>query len=108
MRCAEVAFVRNRTEICHRFRYCPFPASAMCLLTGALGKDVISMDRTQRDAGATVPRRNEPHESAWQGNARRSWDPHDVWLTRVRQPRELAERLVADVSVPQSSRKIPE
>jgi hypothetical protein len=66
------------------------------------------MDRTERDAATSVLRKNEPHESTWQSNARGSWNPHDVWLTRVRQPRELAERLAAGLSSVQSSRKTPE
>jgi hypothetical protein len=39
--------------------------------------------------------RDADDESAL-GNAWTSWDPHEVWLTRVRQPRELAARLVTN------------
>ena len=28
-----------------------------------------------------------------------SWDPHEVWLTRVKQPRELAARRFADSAI---------
>lgn len=65
------------------------------------------MDRTERDAATPVLRKNEPHESTWRDNARGSWNPHDVWLTRIRQPRELAARLTASASAIPSSSKIP-
>jgi len=42
---------------------------------------VSSRDRNANDDGAL-------DSTAWT-----SWDPHEVWLTRVRQPRELAARL---------------
>ena len=53
------------------------------------------MDRTELDAAMPGLRKNDRHES--------TWNPHDVWLTRVRQPRELAARLAARLSPIESS-----
>jgi hypothetical protein len=36
-----------------------------------------------------------------------SWDPHEVWLTRVKQPRDRAARLLAG-SAMNPTRKLPE
>jgi hypothetical protein len=66
---------------------------------------VALIDRTEPDAATTVLRKNEPHENAWQITVHGSWDPHDIWLTRVRQPRELAANVAANLSYIQNLSK---
>jgi hypothetical protein len=40
--------------------------------------------------------------SAMRSTASTSWDPHEVWLTRVKQPRELAARRDTDSAMGQT------
>lgn len=65
-------------------------------------------DTTQKNVheyhgpGATMPL-----DTAAEGAASRSWDPYDVWLRRVKQPRDLrpvrAAALPAHVATPAAS-----
>jgi hypothetical protein len=73
--------------------------------SGARCKGLIMTNENEIDEGAAARHENDAHERAWQVDARESWNAHDVWLTRVRQPRELAARLASDVSAIQSSQK---
>jgi hypothetical protein len=49
--------------------------------------DLLSRDRASSDLPDT------------RSAAATSWDPHEVWLTRVKQPRELAARRYADNAI---------
>jgi hypothetical protein len=46
-------------------------------------------------------------DSVMPGTGSTSWDPHEVWLTRVKQPRDRAARLLADNAM-NPTRKLPE
>jgi hypothetical protein len=47
-------------------------------------------NRTQKNVHESpVPGATTPLDTAAEGAATRSWDPYDVWLRRVKQPRDL-------------------
>ncbi len=47
-------------------------------------------DAIKERAAAAMRERAAPAETALDKSRTSSWDPYEVWLTRVRQPRELA------------------
>jgi len=59
-------------------------------------------DAMKANANVANGDRSSPDASGTGSAASNSWDPHEVWLTRVKQPRELAARRVTagDVSQP--------
>jgi hypothetical protein len=66
-------------------------------------------DRTQKNVhesqGPGAP--SSPLDTAAEGAASRSWDPYDVWLRRVKQPRDLrpvrAAAMAARTATPTAS-----
>jgi len=55
-------------------------------------RDMNWADVMRDNADVSSRDRNANDESALGSAAWTSWDPHEVWLTRVKQPRELASR----------------
>ena len=56
-------------------------------------------DVMKNNADVVSRRRASSDATGMSSAAATSWDPHEVWLTRVKEPRERAARRAADSAI---------